>query len=630
MKATYTHVRLYARKAADLIFRQRTTELEKIRDWLAGYDYRFTAEALGMVKVAIGEVRYVKSGQNWSTNAVGFPLPGGGWHVCDPTKPHSSRWRFTDGGKIDLLVVERDPTAPIVIFEGEWDLLAALSLGIPNAATGTGGAETFKPEWAARFGGRDCVICYDVDPSGRKGSQQRVAPVVAKAAKRVRIVSLPLDGTTMQKDLRDWVRGGGTLAAWNSLVEAVPAFAVFADSPNGGSLTGPVLVPLTDVGPKPISWLWPGRIPLGKLTLIVGDPGLGKSFLLVDMAARVSAKAPWPNGGTAPEGKVLLLTAEDGLADTVRPRLDAMGGNSASVVALTGVRRKGTDETGITEAGLSLARDVQELEAAIVETGAIMVGIDPLSAYLGKTDSYKDAEVRGLLAPLAALAERRNVAVVGIMHLSKDVQRRALYRAQGSLAFVAAARAVFVVTPEQDNPARRLFLPLKLNVAVKPPGLAFSIPYDPTGPSRLVWADDPVDINVEDALGDSQSPGEQEERESAANFLQDLLADGEILSKDIFRLARENGFSEKAIRKARPVLGINPRKDGFGKDGRWYWGLPKVPTKMTSPRDEGILAESQCVSVDRERVSPKMSTAQDEDILGGHVSGQMAIWEEEF
>ncbi len=95
-------------------------------------------------------------------------------------------------------------------------------------------------------------------------------------------------------------------------------------------------------------------------------------------------------------------------------------------------------------------------------------------------------------------------------------------------------------------------------------------------------------------------------------------------------MGRENGFSDKAIRKARGTLGIKPRKEGFGRDGRWYWGLPKVPTKMTSPKEVGILAESQCVSVDRERISPKMPTAQDEDILGGHVSGQMIFWEEDL
>ena len=463
-------------------------------------------------------------------------------------------------------------------------------------------------------------------------SRHRIACAILTVNERIGACDFP----AVQEELTRNGEGIDTVMQAAELAEAVPSAAhleahirLLRERVGVDSLTGPILVSLADIQPEPISWLWPGRIPLGKLTLVVGDPGLGKSFLLLDVAARISVEAPWPDGGTAPKGKVILLTAEDGLADTVRPRLDTMGGDPASVVALKGVRRRGSNDS-LTEAGLNLARDIQEMEAAIVGTGAIMVGIDPLSAYLGKTDSYKDAEVRGLLAPLAALAERRNVAVVGIMHLSKDSQRRALYRAQGSLAFVAAARAVFVVTADQDNPDRRLFLPLKLNVAAKPLGLAFSIPYDSAGTSRLVWSTDPVEIDVEDALGDPQFPEDREEQRTATNFLWDLLADGDVLSKDVFRLARENGFSDKAIRKARGTLAIKPRKEGFGGDGRWYWGLPKVPPKMTSPREEGILAESQCVSVDRERVSPKMPTAQDEDILGGHVSGQMVIWEEEL
>jgi len=478
-----------------------------------------------------------------------------------------------------------------------------------------------------------------------KGADYRLTPdmfsparrPIARAILRVGERTGACDFPAVQEELTRNGEGVDTVMQAVALAEAVPSAAhleahirLLLERVGVDSLTGPILVPLADIQPEPISWLWPGRIPLGKLTLIVGDPGLGKSFLMVDMAARISVEAPWPDGGTSPKGKVILLTAEDGLADTVRPRLDAMGGNPAYVVALKGVRRKGGDRSGITESGVNLAKDINEIEAAIEETGAIMVGIDPLSAYLGRTDSYKDAEVRGLLAPLAALAERRNVAVVGIMHLSKDSQRRALYRAQGSLAFVAAARAVFVVTPDQDNPDRRLFLPLKLNVAAKPPGLAFNIPYDPAGPSRLVWSTDPVEIDVDVALGDPQSPGEREEWQGAVTFLQELLAEGEVLSREVFRQGRENGFSDKAIKKARGTLGIKPRKEGFARDGRWYSGLPKVPTKMTSPREEGILAESQCVSVDRERVSPKMPTAQDEDILGGHVSGQMVIWEEEL
>ena len=220
----YARVGSDARKSAGLTFCGTNTNLEAILRYLAGYDHHFTLAALALLKPALGEVSYVRSGQVRSRRAIGFPLPGGGWHVCDLSKPHSDRWRFTDGGKIDLLVVNRDPAEPLVLYEGEWDLLAALSLGIPNGATGTGGAGNFKPEWAAHFQDRDAVVCSDVDPPGLEG-REKAAAVVETTARRVRVVTLPLDGTPQRKDFRDWVRQGGTLEAWGHLVETAPEWS---------------------------------------------------------------------------------------------------------------------------------------------------------------------------------------------------------------------------------------------------------------------------------------------------------------------------------------------------------------------------------------------------------------------
>ncbi|MBI4560542.1 MAG: AAA family ATPase [Candidatus Rokubacteria bacterium] len=324
---------------------------------------------------------------------------------------------------------------------------------------------------------------------------------------------------------------------------------------------GPVLVRLEDVASKPVTWLWPGRIPQGKLTLIVGDPGLGKSFLTIDLSARSTRGAPWPDGEPGRTSDVVILTAEDGLADTVRPRLDALGGDPARIHVLTGI---GDPEKPAT---FNLARDIPHLEDAVLRTRASLVVIDPLSAYLAGIDSHKDADVRSILAPLAAMAERNGVAVVSVVHMNKGQQRQALYRAQGSLAFVAAARAVFGVAEDLDNPGRRLFVPLKMNVAPKPPGLAFRL-----DGGRLTWEAGTVDVDADAALGGREASAERSEREEAAEFLREILADGSMSADEVKRQARGAGISEMTLRRARADLRVEIRKAGFRQG--WIWTLP--------------------------------------------------------
>ena len=175
----------------------------------------------------------------------------------------------------------------------------------------------------------------------------------------------------------------------------------------------PVVVRLDTVAPEPVQWLWPDRLPRGKLTLLIGDPGLGKTFLLLDLMARVSRAAPWPDAGTASLGASVLLTSEDGLADTIRPRLEALEADCGRIHALTAIREAGQERP------VSLAHDLAQLEGVIERTQAGLVGVDPLSAYLGDRDSYKDPDIRRVLGPVAALAERTRSAIVGIMHLTK-------------------------------------------------------------------------------------------------------------------------------------------------------------------------------------------------------------------
>ena len=200
------------------------------------------------------------------------------------------------------------------------------------------------------------------------------------------------------------------------------------------------IVCIADVEPKPINWLWTEKIARGKLTLISGDPGLGKSLITVALASAVSNGARWPvGGGNAPQGSVILLSDEDAIADTIRPRLDAAGADCSRVHALQMVQEI-TEEGETLNRGFNLATDVERLAAVVKRLGDVaLIQIDPISAYLGGIDSHKNADVRALLSPLSDLAERFNVAIVVVTHLNKG-SGAAMYRSVGSIAFTAAAR----------------------------------------------------------------------------------------------------------------------------------------------------------------------------------------------
>ncbi len=370
----------------------------------------------------------------------------------------------------------------------------------------------------------------------------------------------------------------------------------YGDEPPGDvERQGALVVTLADVEPRTVEWSWQGRIPRGTVTLVVGDPGLGKSFLGLDLAARVSTGAKWPDGTLAPHGHAIVLTAEDGLADTVVPRLAAMGADRSRVHALTAIRE------GARERPFSLATDLARLEEAVGraewESELALVLIDPLAAYLGDADSHVDADVRAVLGPLAAFAERRRIAVVAVMHLNKATQMRALYRTGGSIAFVAAARAVFAVTtdPEAPDSPRRLFAPLKMNLAPRPLTLAFAVA---GAPPRIEWEREPVlGVDVEAALRGPLADDERSGRQEAVDFLRAELADGPRPAAEVQRSARDYGIAPRTLDRAKKELSIiSRRQGGTGERGHWEWALPEEDAgrALRTPRgDVGALRHGQ-------------------------------------
>jgi hypothetical protein len=368
--------------------------------------------------------------------------------------------------------------------------------------------------------------------------------------------------------------------------------------PTGNGVSGGIaeseLIRLSTVQPQPVRWLWPDCIPLGKLSLIVGDPGVGKSMLTVDMAARVSTGAAWPlvpNSG-GPAGEVIILSAEDDPADTIRPRLDAAGADASRIVVLSAVKR--TDPSGNSSSSpFSLERDIPVLDAAIKKTpGVRLVIVDPISAYLGKTDSHKNAEVRTILAPLAKLAADQNVAVAAITHLSKSLGGKALYRAIGSVAFTGAARSVWFVGADGADPARRLMLPLKNNLAPEPLGLGFRIRSVQTASgisvARVDWEPNAVTTTANEAIAaELEAPRDRSARDEAAEFLRDLLKNGPVPASEVLEGARAANIKEKTLRRAKVEIGVKVGKTGNDTGSQWHWRLSDTATR---PTEDGQLA----------------------------------------
>lgn len=328
-----------------------------------------------------------------------------------------------------------------------------------------------------------------------------------------------------------------------------------------------ILQLLTEVTREQLDWLWPGRIPLGKLTLLAGDPGLGKSFVTLDIAARVSRGERWPDNPLQrqPPGKVILMNCEDDLGDTIAPRLDKANADSSKIIALQGVSLLGKRRL------ISLEADIPRFEEILTNhTDVRLIVIDPIAGFLGKVDSHNNSEVRGLLAPLADLASRFHVAILTVTHLAKTGGTKAVYRAMGSLAFAAAARAVWAITKDPDNPERRLFLPAKLNLARDPDGLAYRI-----DDGRVAWEFNPVKMHADDAFAAetaNQKPTQRgSERREAIAWLREHIGDQTLSAKDVIEAGEQVGFTDRTLRRAYKAIGIPARKESF--DGPWLWRL---------------------------------------------------------
>ncbi len=329
----------------------------------------------------------------------------------------------------------------------------------------------------------------------------------------------------------------------------------------------PVGTVLADVQPERVTWLWEGRIPRGKLTIIDGDPDLGKSALSTDLAARVSVGRTFPDGDPCERAGVILMNAEDGVADTIRPRFDAAGGDATMVLSLASEK----DEDGYDRI-LSIPEDIPIIEQGIRQMGAALVVVDPLMAFLSsEINAHKDQDVRRGLAPLMAMAERTGAAVVVVRHLNKMPGGKSVYRGGGSIGIIGAARSGLVVGEDPQDEDLRILAPTKGNLCKKAPSLCYRIRTADNGAARIQWQGE-SSLSAADLVQVPDTPEEKSVLGEAVEWLKDELSDGPMAARTVKKNAREADISERTLRRAKTVLHVDSDKE---TDGSWTWSLPK-------------------------------------------------------
>ena len=347
------------------------------------------------------------------------------------------------------------------------------------------------------------------------------------------------------------------------------------------------LTPLDGVEPRPVRWLWNGRLPLGTLALVAGREGIGKSTFAYDLAARVT-RGDLPGVFEGQPKGVLIAATEDSYAFTIVPRLMAAGADRSECYRVDVVTSEGF------EGELSLPADIPQLERLALEVDAALLILDPLVSRLSTNlDTHKDAEVRQALEPLAGLAERAGLVVPGIIHVSKSPSTDPLTLITGSRAFGAVARAVFFAMRDPEDDHHYLLGQPKNNLGRSDlPTLCYAIEETrvaetdegPVFTARIAWQGE-SDRDVRDAL-EATSRGETRSKvEEATDWLGEYMESkgGFDLSEKVKVAGKRDGHSVSTLKRARQRLKVRAEPVGFPK--RTYWAMPGVEVPDELPEE---------------------------------------------
>lgn len=313
------------------------------------------------------------------------------------------------------------------------------------------------------------------------------------------------------------------------------------------------LIKMSDVEPTKVEWLWYPYIPYGKVTIIQGDPGEGKTTLILNLAALLSKGEKLPESEEKSDPiNIIYQTAEDGLSDTVKPRLIAANADDERI-------------TVIDESKSELSLTDERLEQAIIETKAKLVILDPLQAYIGaNVDMHRANEIRPVMKHLSEVAQRQQCAVVLIGHLNKAMGMKSSYRGLGSIDIPASARSVLLVGRIKDNPTVRVMAQVKSSLAPEGEPIAFELNKE-TG-FRFIGK---YDISIDDLLNGVVTTSKLEQAEK---LLRDMLSDGSsIKQKQLQQQAKIRNISERTLNEAKKNVGVR----SFRSNNEWYWKLSR-------------------------------------------------------
>lgn len=294
----------------------------------------------------------------------------------------------------------------------------------------------------------------------------------------------------------------------------------------------------SSVKPKKINWLWYPYIPFGKLTIIQGDPGCGKSTFILDIISRLTNKTDMPDGFKVNEScNVIYQCFEDDVADTIKPRLEAAGANCNKVAYIK-------DKNGF------ISLNDKRIEDSIKKTDAKLLVLDPIQSFLQDSDMMTMGKIRNSLGALARLATKYNCAVVLIGHLNKSNSSKNIYRGLGSIDITAIARSVLMVEKDEEKPYIRLVYPVKSSLAIEGNCIEFQI----TNKQNIKW------------YGAKRT---KSNKLSCKDILIEILQDGILPSLDVIERAKNKGFSERTIYTEKKNLNIKSIKF----NNKWYWQL---------------------------------------------------------
>jgi hypothetical protein len=380
----------------------------------------------------------------------------------------------------------------------------------------------------------------------------------------------------------------------------------------------------SELQPRSIEWLWMNKLAKGKLHILAGQPGTGKSTIAFQFAATVSSGGNWPDGAPCPQGNAIIWTGEDDLTDTVAPRLIGMGANMDCVHLISGT----VDKDG--ERFFDPAQDAVLLSNEIKRIGNIsLLIIDPIVSAVA-ADSHKNGEVRRALQPLVDAGQKYKVAVLGISHFSKGTQGRdPTERVTGSLAFGALARVVMVAAklPEDSELGEgRIFAVSKSNIGIDEGGFKYDLQQtelrDHPGvtTSIVVWGD-ALEGSARTLLeqADTAPLSSEKPSQQAVELLEKMLKNGSIDAKDAMKTMRQHGFTAKQVRTAREKMKVKSERVGFGSDGHFEWVLPNgyFNNSIDAHSDrQGIYAETVGTQGLKGDLTPIDAHSQENGIYG--------------